>query len=78
MWYVAEGIDNGEISFNDHDEGRASEGGSKRKQEQRATSSEDVQMSDTSGSSSNMAMRELRRDVTNKVQKSQQVRDKPR
>ena len=33
-WYVAKGIDDGEVSFKDHDEERASEGGT---QESRAT-----------------------------------------
>ena len=79
MWYVAEGIDNGEISFNDHDEGRGSEGETIGKQESRATSSADVHISDTSGNSSSMAIRETeKRHVTNNVQRSQQVRDKPR
>ena len=78
-WYVAKGIGDGEISFNDHDEGRAREGETIGKQESRATSSEDVQMSDTSGNSSNMAIRETeKRHVTNKVGRSQQVHNQPR
>ena len=55
--HVAKGIDDGENSFKDHDKGRACERGTKGKQEPIATSSEDVHMSDNSGSSSSMAMR---------------------
>ena len=36
-WYVAKGIDEGEVSFKDHDEERASEGGTPGKQDSRAT-----------------------------------------
>ena len=77
--HVAKDIDDGEISFNDHDEGRGSEGETIGKQESRATSSADVHIADTSGNSSNMAIRGTSKIlVTNKVQRSQQVRDKPR
>ena len=56
-WYVAKGIDEGEVSFKDHDEERASEGGTPGKQESRATRQEDVRVSDASSSRRNMAMR---------------------
>ena len=56
-WYVAKGIDEGEVSFKDHDEERASEGGTPGKQELRATRQEDVRVSDASSSRRNMAMR---------------------
>ena len=57
-WYVPKGIDEGEVSFKDHVEGTAGEGGTPEKQEPRVTGSEDVHLSDASGSSSsNMALR---------------------
>ena len=54
-WYVAKGIDDKEVSFKDHDEGKTGKRGTPGKQEPRATSS-DVPVSDPSNSS-NMAMR---------------------
>ena len=44
-WYDAKVIDEGEVSFKDHDEGRAGEGGTPGRQESSATSSVDVFMS---------------------------------
>ena len=55
--YVAKGIDEGKVSFKDHDEGRASERGTPGKQASTATPLEDVRTCLFS-SSSNMVLRE--------------------
>ena len=70
-WYVAKGIDEGEVRFKDHDEERAIEGRTPGNPESRATRPEDVHMSDpsSSGSSSNMALR-----VTSKRDDNEQGR----
>ena len=43
---TAEGIDDVEVSFKDHDEGKASAGGTPGREESRVASSGDVRMSD--------------------------------
>ena len=58
--YVAKDIYEGEVSFKDHDEGKAGDEGTSEKKEPRVTSS-NVHMSDPSNSSSNMAMRRTAR-----------------